>query len=102
MKLIETYVVFLGHFLDECDDLEGSCRVQTRGGLIKEKDLRAGDELVGNTDTALLTTRDTLSDGCADQCVSLAMKTEGVDECFDSGDALVGADGLGQREASSK
>lgn len=102
MKVVRTYVVFLSHFLDECDDLEGGCRVQTGGGLIEEEDLGAGNELVGNADTALLTTRDTLPDGCTNQCVSLTVETEGVDECFNSGDTLVGADALGQRETSSK
>lgn len=95
MKAVLTYVVFLSHFLDECDDLEGGCGVQTRSRLIKEQDLGAGNELVGNADTALLTTGDTLSDGSADQCVSLAIKTERIDERLDSGDTLVGADALG-------
>jgi len=88
--------VFLSHILDERDNLESSGRIETRSGLIEEEDLGASDELSSDTDTALLTTGDTLSYRCTDQCVSLTVESERVDECLDAGDTLTGADGVGQ------
>lgn len=92
-------VVLLGDVLDERDDLEGCGRVETRSGLVKEEQLRAGDELRSDTDTTLLTTGNTLSDGSTDQVVGLALKTESSQERLNALDALELADVLGERQA---
>ena len=64
-------VVLLGNFFDERDDLERCGGVETGRRLVKEEELWARDQLRGDTDTALLTARDALSDRCADEVVGL-------------------------------
>lgn len=66
------------------DDLAAGSRVEAARGLIEEKQLRAGDKLASNTDAALLPSRDTLADGCADEGVGLADETEGFQEAVDA------------------
>ena len=95
-------VVLLDNVLYEGDDLEGSGRIKTGGGLVKEEKLRAGDELRSDTDTTLLTTRDTLSDRCSNQVVSLTLETESSQERLDTLDALKLGDVAGQRKARSE
>lgn len=92
-------VVLLRNVLHERNDLERGGRVKTRSGLVKEEELRAGDELRSNTDTTLLTTGNTLPDGSADQVVGLALKTESSQERLDALNALELADVAGQRKA---
>lgn len=77
-------------------------RVQTRRRLVKEEKLRAGDKLSRDTNTTLLTTRDALPDGCADEVVCLALKAEGGQESLDTLNALQLADRPWQRQARSE
>lgn len=98
----DNQVVLLGDILNEGDDLERGCRVETGGRLVEEKKFRAGNQLRSDTDTTLLTTRDTLSDGRSDQVVSLTLKTESGQERLDALNALELADVLGERKAGSE
>lgn len=92
-------VVLFRNVLDEGDDLERGGRIQTRGGFVQEEKLWAGDELRRYTDTTLLTTRDTLSDGCSNQVVGLALETECSEKGLDALDTLEFADSPGERKA---
>ena len=94
----DNQVVLLGDVLDEGDDLKGSSGIETGSGLVEEEKLRAGDELRGDTDTTLLTTRDTLSDRCSNQVISLTLETESSQERLDTLDALKLGDVAGQRQ----
>lgn len=91
-------VVLLRDVFDERDDLERGGGVKTGCGLVKEEELGACDELRSNANTTLLTPRDTLSDRCADQVVSLTLQTESSEERLDALNALKLADMAGQRE----
>ena len=95
-------VVLLGNVLDEADNLEGSCRVETGSRLVEEEELGAGDKLRSDTDTTLLTTRDTLSDRCSDQVISLTLETESSQERLDALDALKLGDVAGQGQTRSE
>lgn len=92
-------VVLLGDVLYEGNDFEGSCRVETGSGLVKEEKLGAGDQLRSDTDTTLLTTRDTLPNWCSNQVVSLTLETESSEERLNTLDALKLGDVAGQRQA---
>ena len=95
-------VMLLGDVLDEGDDLEGGSRIETGSRLVEEEKLRAGDELRSDTNTTLLTARDTLSDRGSNQVVGLTLETESSQERLDALDALHLADVLGEREAGGE
>lgn len=95
-------VVLLGDVLDEGDHLKGGSRVETRCRLVEEEELGAGDELRCDTDTALLTTRDTLSDRSANQVVRLTLQTESSEEGLDALDALHLGDVFGEGETGGE
>lgn len=87
------HVVLLRDVFDKGDDLEGGGGVQTRGRLVQEQELWTGDELGRDTNTTLLTTRDTLPDWRSDEVVGLSLQTECSQESFDALDAFEFADG---------
>ena len=91
-------VVLLGDVLDEGDNFERSGRIETGSRLVEEEKLRAGDELRSDTNTTLLTARDTLSDWGSNQVVGLTLETESSQERLDTLDALKLGDVAGQRQ----
>lgn len=88
--------MLLGNILYEIDDFEGRCRLETGSRLVKEEKFETGDRLRSDTDTTLLNARNTLSDQCSDQVVSLTLETEGSHERLDTLDALKLGDMAGQ------
>lgn len=52
----QTYAVLGSNALDKRHDFVACCRVQSRGWFVKEQDLRAGDQLARDAQTALLAT----------------------------------------------
>ena len=53
------------------NDIESVECIQSTGRFIKEQNLRSSDKLACNTDTALLTTTDTLLDWCSNDGIRL-------------------------------
>lgn len=97
-----TYVVLLCNILHKGNDFKRCGRVKTGCGLVKEEELGARNELGSDTDTTLLTTRDTLADGRSNEIVGLARKTECGEQGFDTLDTLKLANGGRQGETCSE
>ncbi len=82
-----------GKLFHKAHDLPASGRVESACWFVQEKYLRAGHELRGNTDSALLPTRDTLADRSADDCICLTMQSKGREQTFNTGFAFYLANG---------
>lgn len=77
-----------GHGAQVAHDLARGGRVEARRGLVEEQDARAGDELAGHADAALLPARYALADGRADERRRLRREPEGGQEGVDAEDAF--------------
>ena len=94
--------MLLGNVFDKGNDLKRGGRVQTRRGLVEKQQFGTGDELRGDAHATLLTARDALADGGANEVVRLAGQTKGVEKGVDALATLESGDGRGEGETGGK
>lgn len=77
----DNHVGLFGERLDGRDDLKARGGVETRGGLIEDKDAGASDDRAGDRDTALLAARDATLERGTDPVVGDVLQAERLERC---------------------
>lgn len=67
------YLVRPSNFLNERNYFVAGRRIETTGRLVKKHNLWFSDKLAGNTNSTLLATTDSLTNGCTNNGVRLVL-----------------------------
>src|SRR5450432_4275584 len=95
-------LICFGHLSHVGHDFEACCRVQSRSGFVEEQDFGGRNQLGRNTQSTLLTGRDTLLEQGTNKGICLVSQSEGLQELINSSDPLDGRNRSGQRELSGE
>ena len=109
---IRTRMAAYDHLMDDSEDgatlqsqladhvhhKEGRCRVEARGGLVKEQQSGLGDELACNCQPPLLPARDPLEHPVADESMLSINQTHGIDHVLRALDLFRVGHGGGKAE----